>query len=357
MTPTAPEISGLSSTNRGARIVVVNPLGVALEHYTAALCGHLQDAGAETELISVAEPSQSGKGRIRWLVAYVKALLSAGRLARRSTSPNAVLLTWPVLGFLDFFTVKLACGSSGIIVYHDPRPLVRSVGSSPRVAWLVRHLRRRPGTLVHSQDAAESMSELGLASGLNLLPHPMLPVCDAVQGHARGNRGVGRPNIRVLGQYKPDRDVALLEELATRLTADYNLEIVGRGWPAVNGWTVEARFVSEDELDQLIASSDAIIIPYKRFYQSGIAIRALEQAVPIVGRAGTSLRELYGPQSRLLVTESEAQRRTSIDSWISAIEHALGEGRTEAALAGKLFHEDASRGWAALYRSWLMRER
>lgn len=357
MTTTAPAISGLPFANSGARIVVVNPLGVALEHYTAALCGHLQEAGAETELISVAEPSQSGKGRIRWLIDYAEALLSAGRLARRSHASSGVLLTWPVLGFLDFFTVKIACGSSGIIVYHDPRPLVRSVGSSPRVARLVRHLRRRPGTLVHSQEAAEAMGHLGLAPGLVLLPHPMLPVGDAVQERARGNRSGGRPNIRVLGQYKADRDVALLEELATRLTPKYNLEIVGRGWPPVKGWTVDARFVSENELDELIATSDAIIIPYKRFYQSGIAIRALEQAVPIVGRAGTSLRELYGPQSGLLVTESGEQRDTSIDGWIKAIEHALRQGRAEAVLAGKLFHEDASRGWAELCRNWVLREK
>jgi len=353
MTSTAPAVSGLPSPDTPARIVVVNPLGVALEHYTAALCGHLQNAGAETELISVTEPSQSGKGRIGWLIAYLEALRSAGRLARQSTAPSGVLLTWPVLGFLDFITVKLACGNSGIIVYHDPRPLVRSVGSSPLVARLVKHLSRRPGTLVHSQEAAAAMGDLGLASGMVLLPHPMLPVSDAV--HERS--GTGGPNVRVLGQYKPDRDVALLEELASRLAPKYNLEIVGRGWPAVNGWTVDARFVSEDELDELIATSDAIIIPYKRFYQSGIAVRALEQAVPIVGRAGTSLRELYGPQSRLLVRESGEERTTSIDSWISAVEHALGQGRTEAALAGKLFQEDASRSWAELHRNWLLRER
>lgn len=354
MTSTAPAVSGLPFTNSPALIIVVNPLGAALEHYTEALRRHLQDAGAATELISVPEPSQSGKGRIRWLIAYVEGLRSAGRLARRSTAPSGVLLTWPVLGFLDFFTVKVACGNSGIIVYHDPRPLVRSVGSSPLVAGLVRRLRRRPGTLVHSQEAAEAMGGLGLAPGMILLPHPMLPVDDAVQERAVGT---GRPTVRVLGQYKPDRDVALLEELATKLTPKYNLEIVGRGWPAVKGWTVDARFVTESELDELIATSDAIIIPYKRFYQSGIAIRALEQAVPIVGRAGTSLRGLYGPQSRLLVTESGEQRDTSIDSWLRAIEHAVDQGRTEAALAGKLFHADASRDWAALYRNWLLQER
>lgn len=351
MTSTAPAISGLPCSSGPARVIVVNPLGMALEHYTEALRGHLRDAGVETELISVAEPSQSGKGRTRWLVSYSRALLSAGHMARRSTVPAGVLLTWPVLGFLDVLAVKFACGTSGIIVYHDPRPLVRSVGSSPMFARLAGLLRRRPGALVHSKQAARAMGDLGLASNLTLLPHPMLPVADSVQEQPPGKT----PQIRVLGQYKPDRDVALLEELSSRLPREYNLEIVGRGWPDVKGWTVDARFVSEDELDGLISTSDAIIIPYKRFYQSGIAIRALEQAVPIVGRAGTSLRDLYGPRSGLLVTESGEQRDTAIGGWISAIEHALGQGRNEAAIAGKLYHEHASKGWADLCGHWLLR--
>ncbi|MEO5313660.1 hypothetical protein PV772_05965 [Pseudarthrobacter sp. CC12] len=356
MTSTEPATSGPLSAREPARVIVVNPLGVALGHYTAALCAHLRDSGAETEVISVAEPSQSGNGRLQWLISYTQALVSAGRLARQSAVPSKVLVTWPVLGFVDLFTVKLTCGSSGMIVYHDPRPLVRSLGSSSLLAGLAAHLRRRPGTLVHSSEAAEAMRGLRLGDGVVLLPHPMLPVHDAMQGFPSVKGDSGPPIIRVLGQYKPDRDVALLEELATRLTSKYTLEIVGRGWPAVSGWTVVARFVPEDELDQLISTSDAIIIPYRRFYQSGIAIRALEQAVPIVGRAGTSLRELYGAQSKLLVMESGEHRRTSIDGWISAIDHAVAHGRTEAALAGKLFHEGASSGWASLYRSWLQAE-
>lgn len=336
------------------RIIVINPLGVALSHYTEALLRQLADAGIETETLSIAEPSQSRNSRTRWLTAYSAMLYSAGRRTRKRNSLEKVLLTWPVLGFLDLLMVKVLCGSSGIIVYHDPRPLVRSVGSSHLVAGIVGLVKNRPGTLVHSNEAARAMAAVGLTDRLALVPHPMFPPADFEKEPTPNEETGKRQRVRVLGQYKADRDIDLLGSLAGRLGQKYDLEIVGRGWPAVQGWNVDARFVPEDELEELITTSDAIVIPYKRFYQSGIAIRALEQAVPVVGRVETSLRDLYGTQSQLLVAVEDELPGAEVDAWVSAIEYALGNGRTETALAARRFHAKASRGWARLGSRLLM---
>lgn len=344
------------TSSRGPRIIVLNPLGVALSHYTEALLRQLADAGIESELVSIVEPSQSGKSRFQWLMAYSAMLFSAGRRTRKRHPPETVLLTWPVLGFLDLLIVKVFCGNSGVIVYHDPRPLVRSAGSSKAVASLVRLVKKRPGTLVHSKEAAQAMGVVGLSDSLTLVPHPMLPTAGSVKEPALSREIGRRPRVRVLGQYKADRDVDLLKLLAGRLGSKYDFDIVGRGWPAVKGWNVDARFVSEDELEELIVTSGAIIIPYKRFYQSGIAIRALEQSIPIVGRVETSLGELYGPQSRLLVAAEDELPGLEVEAWVSAIEYALDQGRTETVLAAKLFHEEAARGWALLGRRLLAQE-
>lgn len=329
------------------RILVLNPLGVALSHYTEALLHQLADAGIETELFSITEPSQSGKSRFRWLGEYTAMLYSAGQWTRKRNSPERVLVTWPVLGFLDLLMMKVLCGDSGVIIYHDPQPLVRSVGSSPLVAGLVGRMKNRPGTLVHSDEAAQAMDAVGLTGGLAQVPHPMLPPAGAARDATIGGQSGKRPRVRVLGQYKADRDIDLLKSLARRLGPKCDLDIVGRGWPPVEGWHVDARFVPEDELEELIVSSDTIVIPYKRFYQSGIAMRALEHGVPIVGRVGTSLEKLYGPQSRLLVAADHVLPGQEVEAWAAAIEYAMGQGRTETALAAKLFHEEASESWRA----------
>ncbi|TLM73763.1 glycosyltransferase family 4 protein [Pseudarthrobacter sp. NamB4] len=329
---------------------------MALHHYTEALMQQLADAGISVELFSIVEPSQSGKGRLKWLTDYSALLYSAGRRTRKQDSPGKVLVTWPVLGFLDLLLVKLFCGNSGVIVYHDPRPLVRSVGSSGAIAALIRLLRQRPGTLVHSMDAGRAMDAVGLSEDLAVVPHPMLRPADSGYEPARTRRDGARPRVRVLGQYKADRDLDLLKLLAGRLGPTYDLDIVGRGWPAIPGWKVDARFVPEDELDELIATSDAIVIPYKRFYQSGIAIRALEQAVPVVGRVQTSLSDLYGPESRLLVAAGDESPIVEVEAWASAIEYALGEGRAETIQAARQFHTESSKSWASLGRMLLSKE-
>ncbi|MCU1569015.1 MAG: hypothetical protein JWQ56_3952 [Pseudarthrobacter sp.] len=344
----------LASTVRSAmpsRVTVVNPLGGALSHYTSALSQHLIEAGMDVEVRSVFEPSVSGENRLRWLVKYVAQLSAAGWRSRQQCVASIVFVTWPVLGFWDLLMVRVLCGSSAVVVYHDPKPLVWSVGSSRAVSRLMNLLANRPATVVHSAEAARVMETLGLADGLNRVAHPVL-IQPGLETH-RPKEGTApmRPRVRVLGQYKPDRDVDLLERLSCRLGPTCHLEIVGRDWPDVAGWRVDARFVSEGELDRLIRTSAAIVIPYTRFFQSGMAIRALEHGVPVVGRAETSLRDLYGADSQLLVSPADTITGRDVEPWVRAIEFALDQGNTEVAEAAERFHRQASRDWTRLVQS------
>ncbi|HEX7201765.1 MAG TPA: hypothetical protein VF249_03245, partial [Arthrobacter sp.] len=58
-------------------------------------------------------------------------------------------------------------------------------------------------------------------------------------------------------------------------------------------------------------------------------------------------------QSRLLVAAEHALPGQEVGAWVSAIEYAMGQGRTETVLAAKLFHEEASESWRLFGRSML----
>lgn len=328
-------------------IAIVNPLGGALSHYTKALATLLRASGARVLVLSIDEPSVSGRGRARWLLGYLDLLLKAGSFGYGS-GRTQTLVTWPVMGFLDLLLVRAISGKSSAIVYHDPKPLVRSIGNGRAVARLASLFPSRPRVVVHSTAAADAMHELGLGADLDILAHPMLP--PATSGAESKSSGE-RPVIRVLGQFKQDRDLEVLRNLATQFSSECDLEIVGRGWPAVNGWNVDSRFVAEQELDELVRSSDAIVIPYKRFYQSGIAIRALEAGTPIVGRAATSLADLYGADSRLLVTEPSGDDDGVGQSWSAALQHAIRDGKREAHEAANSVFESVVSDW----RGWTVK--
>jgi GT2 family glycosyltransferase len=325
--------------------VLVNPLGGALAHYTEALARTLEASGTEVRLYAINEPSISGQSRWRWLSDYLRLLAKTREAGRRSH--RRTLVVWPVLGFFDLVLVRLLCGGGASVVYHDPKPLVRAAGSSPLSARLVFRLPNLPQVVVHSVAAAKAMTSLGFTSTMHLLAHPMLPPV-ALDAKAAEQATVRRPVVRVLGQFKRDRDLGALEALARELTSDVDLEIVGRGWPSLDGWKVDSRFVSEQELDELVKSSDAIVIPYLRFYQSGIAIRALEANTPVVGRAATSLADLYGPESRLLLREDPQTGLVEDRSWAEAVRYAVSDGRKETIEAALAYHSAAVSEW----KSW-----
>jgi hypothetical protein len=114
-----------------------------------------------------------------------------------------------------------------------------------------------------------------------------------------------------LGQYKRDRNLELLREFAASAPSDWRLILAGRGWPEITGWKVDSRFLSENELNDRIDQSSVVLIPYRRFYQSGIAVRAIERGVPVVGPTGTALSRLLGANNPLLCD-------ADVHSWLRA---------------------------------------
>lgn len=347
-----PLVSGLAAgfgfSRNDARAVsavhIVNPLGGALAHYTSALESVLRGAGAEVTVSSVLEPSVAGTGRAAWLQQYASLLVKAGR---KSSQANRTVVVWPVLGFIDLILVRLLAGKMTSVVYHDPKPLVRAIGTGKVSAALVSLTPFLSGIIVHSESAARSMRAAGLGKAQALLRHPMFaPRGSAYPTPTRNN---GRPVLRVLGQYKQDRDLEVLRLISSELRGQCDLEVIGRGWPDMEGWRVDARFVSELELDDLIRSSDAILIPYKRFYQSGIAVRALEWGTPVVGRAGTSLDTLYGEGSQLLVKEEGNNGYVDVAAWREAISYAIAGGALEACEASRQHFKEVVADW----ESWL----
>lgn len=310
-------------------VTLVNPLGAALRHYQAELLSVL---GAENVRVIVSpEPSASGRSRISWLAWYLRILVQAWKGTRRSAA--RVTVVWPVLGYWDLILLRLTAGHRSSLVLHDPEPLVRAIGYGRVARAIGSRLGKGVEVIVHSNAAREDVDS-GLDERLvQILPHPVLPP----QGPSPTPATDRMPVLRVLGQYKADRDLDALRRLAQVYGDRSQLEIHGRGWPQIEGWSVHDTYVPEVELDRLMTTSDVVLIPYRRFYQSGIAMRCLERSVPVVGPAGSSLDELFGPDSKLLVQGP--------GDWTRAVGHALTNGTAEASAAGTRWRARCEQAW------------
>ncbi|MCU1526546.1 MAG: hypothetical protein JWP75_309 [Frondihabitans sp.] len=335
------------STGRRRRVVLVNPLAGTLTQYTTHLARSLRASGHEVHVEHVAEPSHSGGSRLSWLRSYAAAVLRARKTCRSSATQNAhrprVIVTWPVLGYLDLFLLRLALGRrcDSWLVMHDPQPLVRAVGYSGVIRRTALRVMRRPALIVHSVTAHEALREQGAERHAEILP---LPVNPKKPGSITGRDHNAHLTVRVFGQFKPDRDVELLARIATRVPAGSQLEIHGRGWPAVEGWQVTDAFVPEERLDRLIATSDVVVIPYKRFFQSAVAYRCLETGTPVVGSRNSSLVDLYPSNSPLLVSAGHDDA-DEIDRWVSALMTAKSLATAEVLELAHRADERCTREW------------
>lgn len=313
-------------------ITLLNPLGAALLHYRQELVSVLQASGQDPDLIEFPEPSADrGTSRSRWVAHYISALWSLKRANKRANRATRVIVTWPVLGYLDLIPLAALLPDAWLTV-HDPVPLVRAIGYGAITRRVVRLLGPAAKIVVLSEDAAEAVRAVLPKAKLRVLAHPVLAPTSS------GAKDRGGATVRVLGQFKPDRDLDMLRAVAASTSAA-NLTITGRGWPPVEGWELDSRFVSEQELDELIRTASAVLIPYKRFFQSGIAIRCLELGTPVVGPRASSLLTLMTNRSELLAADTPA-------SWSRAIENAINLQITDVLELGYKARDTSVRQWS-----------
>ena len=319
------------------QVMIINPLAGTLKHYATELRDVIgaTDIEAKAEIVAFDEPSISGRGKLSWCWEYFRTLL-----AFRKSRGALVLIVWPVFGFLDILLARLVIGANALVIIHDTKPLVRAVGYDRFSRVLGGIVSRRGSIIVHSQAAYDDLGSERLQRKSVVLAHPIL---ECSRNSPTVTATSGAPVVRVLGQYKPDRDLHAMQGIGAGAPArGALLEVAGRGWPSIEGWNVVDQFVTESQLDDLIESSDVVLIPYRRFYQSGIAIRCLEHGISVVGPAGTSLDDLLGVGSHLLVRAS----RDPAAEWWRAIDYATASRGEEAEAAARNWRQRALRSWS-----------
>lgn len=284
---------------------LLNPLPLSLRHYVAALKSMTEQSIDWREIESQGvEVHQSGSNRAQLATAYARTRRSASR-------EGPLILAWPAFGHLE--PLLSTNREATALVFHDPTPLRRQAGYGAIARSIGAAIaNRKPSFAIvaHSKAAAQMLRCQGYR-GVHYVPHPIDPV-------SQSHRQPTAPTVRILGAYKRARRLHPLPQIGRELRRmGYLTEIVGRAWPPVDGWDVRSEFVGETEFERLLTSSSAILVLYDRYYQSGVAVRALESGVPIVGEAEGYLSELYGADWAGLVSGESDER------WMRAILGAI----------------------------------
>lgn len=281
-----------------SQITTSNPLARTLAHYER----ELEDTLERCDIRQHSIPTRLVEG-VPGLAGKAVMLRNALHNAishRNQDVPN--LQIWPSLGLLE---AKLWCSRTvrNIVSIHDPVPLRRQVGFDQLSRrWASSSSRAiTPLIMVHSDDA--------LRKTRPLLPrHDIVKALHPIRGEQRVAPKSESPTVYVAGQYKPERDLTMLAGLGPRLAEKgIQAEIFGRGWPSdIPGWTIHNRFVHEAELDDVLGRAWAVLLPYDLYFQSGIAIRALEQGTLTVTPRTSFAEDLLGADSAAIIGDSSS---------------------------------------------------
>ena len=294
-------------TSRSAAVTLINPLPSTLAHYQSELswlvveCGHAVNVSL-TPQVEMTMSSPASRSRRA-------AHLLRDRLGNAASGTPRIVV-WPALGLLDAATWIRGRHATWLIV-HDPEPLRRQFGmgriSTAAGRWASM---RGVGIIAHTDVAADVLRAQGWQ--VTVLPHPIRPA----------DQFTSRPGsqLTVIGQWKPVRRVEPLSMLAGDTTWEGRRELVGAGWPPVEGWSLDSRFLSELELDACIDRAACVVVPYTHYFQSGVAIRCLERATPVVGTPHPFLTAVFGSDWPGVVTD---------DDWVGAVRRASAVSREE----------------------------
>jgi hypothetical protein len=319
--------------------VIINPLRHTLAHYEGELLETLTHSVRNAvEIVDTVAGDGVAGSRDRLAIA-ARTVRQRIRMAR-SISGQIIIVVWPIFGYLEPLTLmRLARHNTVYIVVHDPSPLRHTYGQSVWARRLFKAAIHRGmiRVLYHTMHAQRVGAHNNGVRGV-VVPHPIR--LKPLSADEPRRRTAARPVVRVLGQHKNTRSLTALTAIADQTAGSYELEIHGRGWPQVPGWTVTDRFVPEDEFTALVESSDCVVIPYDSFFQSGVAVRCLETGVPVVAPHHEHIAQLYG--------DDWAGTVRNVSDWYDALIRALAVDAAEIRSRHLLVAQEVRGAWQEL---------
>jgi len=213
-----------------------------------------------------------------------------------------------------------ACGYRVIFTVHNLSP---TYPLSPEPVDYLGHLLTialANDVIVHCDYARAAVyRRYGRRRNVHVVCHPTLAGVypnETTQVEARGTLGLpaeGKVFV-FFGGIRPNKGIeTLIEEFSAIEDGDYRLIVAGKPWEPYSyvstleeiakkdeRITVDARYVLDDEVQILLNSADAIVLPFKRILTSSSTILAMSFAKPVIAPAIGCLSELLGDGCGLL---------------------------------------------------------
>lgn len=310
------------------RIVLIDPVGgkAGMDFYDVSLLKCLADQGYETFLFSNFKTSEKdiksfttfnniGVNKVVAIfnnfVYFIKALFYC-----RKQQINWLLLHFFSGGVFDLVTIGMArlLGLKIILIIHDVESLDSLVFPFTRKIILTRFNHSK---IVHNQYSYDELAKLinqKYMGNVHIIPHGHYLSLPGNNIHEKPSLPEFTPEsgVRYLlffGQLKKAKGLDILIAALAKSKSDYQLIIAGnerddsflsyKNQIETSGLTGRIvpiiRYITNKERDILFHLSDAVVIPYKKVYQSGVLLLAMSYSKPVVASDLPSNLEVIKP--------------------------------------------------------------
>jgi glycosyltransferase involved in cell wall biosynthesis len=265
-----------------------------------------------------------------------------GRLLRelRAFRPDVIHFQWAPLPAVDrLFLPALRRIAKTVLTVHDSAPFNGNPRSALQAAGAISIMSSFDRLIVHTEAAAQRLRSYGMAAErVCRIPHGPLegstlpvrratkeehaPVTVLLFGRIKHYKGtdlllraaaemrrdlLARTRIRVVGQ--PFIDLAPLHALVAQAGISDYVQI-------------EPRFVSDQEVSELLGAADIVALPYREIDASGVFMTALSAGVPIVATRVGLFAELLedGVHGKLVDVEDHRALARALEALVESAE-------------------------------------
>ena len=332
---------------RALKAAIVEPVGGhgGMDYYDFGLCEGLSGAGVVATLYTCDETSWRSEtfavevpyrgifgAAPTWLrgIRYLRGTVRALAGARLGGAKIAHFHFFHV-GPLELFGVMLAksLGMRVVVTAHDVQPFVERLS----VPWMAARAYRMSSRVIAQSRTAEKELKalLGVpASRIEVIPHgSYLPFVGEAPARGVARARLGLPQgARVLlffGQIKAVKGLDLLIRAMPGVLREHPgtvLLVAGRAWKddlrryekqiealgISESCVLHTRYIPDEDVATYYAAADAVVLPYRRIYQSGVLLMAMSHGKPVVASDLAGMTEVVSDGvTGYLFTAGDAQ--------------------------------------------------
>lgn len=277
------------------------------------------------------------------------------RLARER--PDVIHFQWLPLPALDArFLRPLRRIAPLVLTVHDSNPFNGNPAAGLQRRGVPDALRRFDRLIVHTQQGQARLLAEGLpAAQIAVLPHGLLAEPQANSPSRLPDTMQGELTFLLFGKIKPYKGVDLLIESFARLPdamrAQARLRVIGKPYMdlaplralaercgVTARFSLEPRFVPDEELPELFAPGIIATFPYREIEASGVLALAVAHARPILATRLGGFAETIedGTHGLLVPPEDVAALAGAMARFVAERDFAARCVRSVAALAGAI---------------------